>query len=139
MSDIFDLSDIYGTCPNCDTKRTSVSWCVDCDVEYLVGKFRNWSSGDLRIDNLIRNTQQTAMEYMGYLEWIDFSEFELVKSTGKDGSFSTIYSAVWLEGPLWKWDDGAETWIRSGPTKVMLKRLNNSSYLSDNFINQVGV
>ncbi|PKK78208.1 hypothetical protein RhiirC2_770424 [Rhizophagus irregularis] len=35
---------------------------------------------------------------MDFLEWIDFSQFDLIKYTGKEGSFSTIYSALWMEG-----------------------------------------
>ncbi|PKY26275.1 hypothetical protein RhiirB3_513107 [Rhizophagus irregularis] len=44
---------------------------------------------------------------MDFLEWIDFSQFDLIKYTGKEGSFSTIYSALWMEGPFWNWDEAA--------------------------------
>jgi hypothetical protein len=132
-----DLSNIYGSCPNCNEKSTSFLWCVNCDVEYLVDNFKNWSSEDPKIDDFIRHTQKTAKESMGFLEWIDFSQFDLIKYTGKEGSFSTIYSALWMEGPLWIRDDAAGIWSRGGPTKVILKRLNDSKDLSDQFINQV--
>ncbi|GBB88397.1 hypothetical protein RclHR1_14980002 [Rhizophagus clarus] len=137
MSSTFDLSKIYGICPNCDKENTSVLWCANCDVEYFVENFRNWSSGDPRIDDLIRNTQMNAKESMDFLEWIDFSQFDLIKYTGKEGSFSTIYSAVWMEGPLWNRDEAAGIWSRGGPTNVILKRLNDSRELSDEFINQL--
>ncbi|PKY41854.1 hypothetical protein RhiirA4_416992 [Rhizophagus irregularis] len=54
---------------------------------------------------------------MDFLEWIDFSQFDLIKYTGKERSFSTIYSALWTEGPFWNWDKAASIWSRGGPTK----------------------
>src|ERR1051325_8862782 len=63
---------------------------------------------------------------MDYLEWIEFSQFDLVINVNKRGSFSSIYSAVWLEGPAWNLDEEADVWTRNGPIKVILKRLDNS-------------
>ncbi|EXX64196.1 Mkk1p [Rhizophagus irregularis DAOM 197198w] len=74
---------------------------------------------------------------MDYLEWIDFEQFDLIKNINKRGSFSSIYSAVWMEGPRWNLDEEAELWIRSGPTKVILKRLDNSQNMSQEFITQL--
>ncbi|RGB27530.1 hypothetical protein C1646_673910 [Rhizophagus diaphanus] len=61
----------------------------------------NCSSGDPKLDDLIRHKQKNAKENMDFLEWIDFSQFDLIKYTGKEGSFSTIYSALWMECPFW--------------------------------------
>ena len=71
---------------------------------------------------------------MDYLEWIDFDQFELIENTYKRGAFSSIYSAVWMEGPRWK---EAEIWTRNGPIKVVLKRLDNSQNINQEFVNQV--
>jgi hypothetical protein len=139
MSDVLDLSNFYGTCSDCGKKRYSASWCVDCDVEYFLENFNNWSSGDPRIDDIIRNSQRYSKNCTDFIEWIDFPQFDLIRHMGKAGSFSTTYSAVWMECPLWNRDDAAEIWIRGGPTKVILKRLNDSVDLSDQFINQVVV
>jgi len=68
---------------------------------------------------------------VNYLEFIDFEQLELVENTNKGGAFSTIYSAIWLKGPLWIWDEGAKQWTRNGPTKVALKRLNNSQNINE--------
>ncbi len=76
---------------------------------------------------------------MDYLEWIDFEQFELIENTNKRGAFSTIYSAIWIEGPRWKLDEEADTWTRNGPIKVILKRLDNSRNMSREFVNQVSV
>ncbi|CAB4402839.1 unnamed protein product [Rhizophagus irregularis] len=84
------------------------------------------SYGDPKLD---KHTQKNAKENMDFLEWIDFSQFDLIKYTGKERSFSTIYSALWTEGPFWNWDKAASIWSRGGPTKVILKRLNDSREL----------
>ncbi|CAB4405447.1 unnamed protein product [Rhizophagus irregularis] len=52
------------------------------------------------------------------------------------GAFSSIYSAVWMEGPRWNLDEEAEIWTRTGPIKVILKRLDNSHNISQEFVDQ---
>ncbi|EXX54332.1 hypothetical protein RirG_235520 [Rhizophagus irregularis DAOM 197198w] len=69
------------------------------------------------------DTQLNANEKTNYLEWIEFDQFDLVENINKRGAFSSIYSAVWMEGPRWNLDEEAETWNRYGPIKVILKRL----------------
>ena len=60
-----------------------------------------------------------------------------MENINKGGVFSTIYSAIWVEGPRWIWDEDAEQWIRNGPIKVALKRLNNSLNMSEEYLKQV--
>ena len=98
----------------------SGAWCKVCDIAILKDNFRNWTSGGSIIDNFIRHTQLDAKENMDYLEWIDFDQFELIEYTNKRGAFSSIYSAVWMEGPRCYLDEEAEIWTRSGPIKVVL-------------------
>ncbi|RIA81236.1 kinase-like domain-containing protein [Glomus cerebriforme] len=134
MSDLTTY--MYGTCPDCNKKRMNVGWCTNCNVERLLSDNR-WTSGDERIDNFIKHTQKNAKEAMDYLEWIDFDQFDLVRHTGKFGSFSTIYSAVWMEGPRWNYDEATGDWRSGGPTKVALKRLDDSQNLSQQFIKRL--
>ena len=56
--------------------------------------------------------------------------FDFVVNTNKQGAFSSIYSAVWMEGPKWNLDEEADAWNRSGPIKVTLKRLDNSQNIN---------
>jgi hypothetical protein len=63
----------------------------------------------------------------------------MIKNINKRGAFSSIYSAKWIEGPGWNLDKEAELWTRNGPTKVILKRLDNSQNMSQDFINQVSI
>ncbi|CAB4405453.1 unnamed protein product [Rhizophagus irregularis] len=41
-----------------------------------------------------------------------------------------------MEGPRWNLDEEAEVWTRNGPIKVILKRLDNSQNVSQEFVNQ---
>ena len=91
------------------------------------------------MDEFIRYTQLNADENIDYLEWIDFEQFDLVRNINKRGAFSSIYSAVWMEGPRCNLDEEAEVWTRIGPTKVILKRLDNSQNINQEFINQVSI
>ena len=89
------------------------------------------------IDEFIRDTQLNANDSTDYLEWIEFDQFELVENKNKRGAFSSIYSAMWLEGPRWNLDEAAEVWTRNGPMKVILKRLDDSQNMDQDFVNQV--
>jgi hypothetical protein len=127
----------YGDCPDCQRQRSAAAWCKNCDVATLKEKFPNWTSGNFKIDEFIRYTQLNASKSMDYLEWINFDQFDLIENTNKRGAFSSIYSAIWMEGPRWNLDEEAEVWTRSGPNKIILKRLDNSQNISQEFINQV--
>ena len=127
----------YGNCSDCKRQRTAAAWCKHCDISNLKGKFRNWTSGNSMIDKFISHTQLNANDSTDYLEWIDFNQFDLVVNTNKRGAFSSIYSAIWLEGPSWNLDEEAEVWTRNGPIKVVLKRLDNSQNINQELIKQV--
>ncbi|CAB4405440.1 unnamed protein product [Rhizophagus irregularis] len=47
------------------------------------------------------------------------------------------WTSVWMEGPRWNLDEEAELWSRNGPIKVILKRLDNSHNMSQEFVNQL--
>src|ERR1044071_1982246 len=128
----------YGRCLDCGKNRSDVGWCKNCEITSFKDNFKNWSSGDPNIDGFIRYTQLNANGSSDYLEFIDFEQFDLLENTNKGGAFSTIYSAIWLEGPRWIWDEEAEQWTRNGPIKVTLKRLNNLQNISDEYLKQVG-
>jgi hypothetical protein len=128
---------VFGNCLNCKKERSSIGWSRDCEINALKDNFKNWTSGNINMDNFIKHTQLNANESVDYLEYVNFDQFDLVEDTNKGGAFSTIYSAVWMEGPRWVWDESAEKWTRNGPTKVALKRLNNSQNISEEYFKQV--
>ena len=128
---------LYENCADCKRQRTAVAWCQNCDIASLKENFSNWTSGNPNMDEFIRHTQLNANDSTDYLEWIDFDQFDLVKNINKRGAFSSIYSVVWMEGPRWNLDEEGEAWTRNGPIKVILKRLDNSQNISQEFIDQV--
>ncbi|UZO03357.1 uncharacterized protein OCT59_023764 [Rhizophagus irregularis] len=42
-----------------------------------------------------------------------------------------------MEGPTWNLGEEAEVWTRNGPIKVILKRLDNSQNINQDFLNQL--
>ncbi|PKC63575.1 hypothetical protein RhiirA1_537669 [Rhizophagus irregularis] len=102
------------TCPEYGKPRISFGWCKDCETNSMKENFLYWTSGIKEIDELIRHTQLNASQTCDYLEWIPFDKFEMVKYIGS-GGFGSTYSALWMEGPRWIWDDGAQEWARAGP------------------------
>ncbi|POG80558.1 hypothetical protein GLOIN_2v1764420 [Rhizophagus irregularis DAOM 181602=DAOM 197198] len=53
------------------------------------------------------------------------------------GGFGKVYSAEWSEGYIYYWNIENQKWLRISNAKVALKSLNNSSYLSMEFLNEM--
>ena len=70
------------------------------------------------------------------MEWIPYNRFENIIYLDK-GGFSTIYEAIWLDGPIYKWYDKEKKLIRNSNQKVAIKSLDKSSNLNDEFLNEV--
>jgi hypothetical protein len=127
---MYELKD----CPDCG-KPTSFGWCVPCETNAMRENFLHWTSENKDMDELIHHTQLNASQICDYLEWIPFEKFEMIKYIAS-GGFSSVYSAIWMEGPR-VWNNIAQEWTRTGPTKVALKRLDNSQEISSSYIDQV--
>jgi hypothetical protein len=150
----------YGECKKCFQSYTSPSnWC-SCnktsddekrkDIQYgrcgcsknlkcLSCRFRQdfdkWTSGNKNIDELIQDTQGSARDLYGILEWIQYDRFTNIKYIA-EGGFAKVCSATWEDGYIMDWKDN--NWIRKGPLKVALKVLNDSSEsISEDFLNEV--
>jgi len=61
-----------------------------------------------------------------------------------EGGFSKIYKAIWLDGPIDSWNFDKQQWNRwtyeindDMGYEVVLKSLNDSSDLNDEFLNEV--
>src|SRR4051794_22839045 len=99
-----DLKD----CPDCGKPRISFGWCKECETNSAKENFPHWTSENVMIDELIQYTQLNASQTCDYLEWIPFENFEMVNKYIGGGGVGGVYSAVWMEGPRWIWDDGAQ-------------------------------
>lgn len=124
------------SCPDCKKPWISFGWCKDCETNSMKENFYYWTSKNKMIDELIRHTQLSTFQACDYLEWIPFDNFEMVKYI-RSGKFNSIYSAIWMEGPRSNWNDKLKEWTRTGPTKVALKRLNNSLNISSSYVDRV--
>ncbi len=102
----------------------------------LQQSFDKWTSGNEFIDKFIQETQLNAKYRRQILEWIPYNKLEDIKYLDK-GGFSTIYKAIWSEGPIKGWDDNEKKWTRYNNLKVVLKNLDRSSNLNDEFLSEV--
>ncbi|CAJ0901084.1 11535_t:CDS:2 [Entrophospora sp. SA101] len=134
MKKIRSRGSFYGNCPQCNKPRTNLNFCINCQHNYHIENFDRWSSGNLKIDKLIRYTQVNSTHH-DLLEWIEWDDIELIEYRDK-GCFGEIHSAYWLSGPLSMWDRDLEYYNRHGPTKVAIKKIDNSQELSQEFVNK---
>ncbi|CAB4440757.1 unnamed protein product, partial [Rhizophagus irregularis] len=96
----------------------------------------NWTSGNEKIDDFILKWQLNINNFdldNIVLEWIPYNQFDKIKETGKNSILTTVYSAIWKDGPL-HYQYGEYT--RDSNKKVALKCLYNSQESIDSLINE---
>ena len=93
-------------------------------------------NGNKVIDELIQHSQFNATYCFNCLEWIPFENFQDVTYITR-GGFGKIYSAFWPKGSIWYWDIENQRWRKQSNKKVALKSLDNSSDISEDFLNEV--
>ncbi|GES81553.1 kinase-like domain-containing protein [Rhizophagus clarus] len=147
-------------CPDCKNK-TWDKWCQNCNSKRLKQDFSKWTSGNELIDKFIREAQLKAKNHLEVIEWIPYNRLRNIQYLD-EGGFSTIYKAILLDGFINKWDEKNQQWKRysndikdkdyedakkGGITSplnenekhghtVVLKSLNNSSNINDDFLNE---
>ena len=129
----------YGLCPECNKPYTDTifKWCNQCNAKRFQQDFPNWTSGNIYIDNFIQETQFSAKSEYHVLEWIPYNRLTNIKYLAK-GGFSTVFKATWLDGGyIWRWDNGKKQWKRWPNDEVVIKSLNNSSNINEEFLNEV--
>ena len=141
----------HGICPDCNEPNTDKNWCKQCNAKRFQQDFHKWTSGNKFIDKFIQESQLNAQHNLHVLEWIPYNRLTNVKYLDK-GGFSTVYKAIWLDGYIDKWDYENNQWKRwididsdeddNNISKikgyeVVLKSLDNSSSLNDEFLNEV--
>src|SRR5436305_10037743 len=126
----------FGKCEECFQINTHSNWCLSCNSKHFQQDFDKWTSGNKNIDKFIQDTQLLAALCCNFLEWIPYNRFNDIKYIA-EGGFSKVYSATWTDGNIEVWNRKSNNWKRNGPIKVALKVFNNSSNLSEDFINEV--
>ena len=136
MKDLEKRKESYGICGECNEPGTGYKWCQPCNAKRFRENFKNWTSENKDIDELIQQSQLNAVLYTKCLEWIPFEKFQNVTYVAK-GGFGTIRSAEWPEGNINYWDIENQEWDRYSDRKTALKSLDNSSDISTDFSNEV--
>src|SRR5438874_8191887 len=126
----------YGLCPECNKPNTDYKWCNQCNAKRFQQEFPNWTSGNIYINNFIQESQLNAKSRYHVLEWIPYNRLTNIKYLAK-GGFSTVYNAIWLDGAIDKWDYDNKQWIRYNSHEVVIKSLDNSSNINEEFLNEV--
>ncbi|GES97775.1 kinase-like domain-containing protein [Rhizophagus clarus] len=136
MEDLEKRKEVYGICGECNGPGTGRKWCQTCNAKRFRENFKNWTSGNKDIDELIQYSQLNAVYYTKFLEWIPFEHFKDVAYYTR-GGFGKIYFADRPEGYITGWDIENQKWQRGTNTKVVLKSLDNSSEISIEFLNEI--
>ncbi|GET02090.1 kinase-like domain-containing protein [Rhizophagus clarus] len=125
-------------CVKCENVYTNIpcGWCRPCQIDYLKNNFKNWTSGNEKINNSIQEMQLKIHDSSDIVfEWIPFEQFDDIERIGK-GGFAIVYSAIWKDGPL-NYCKDKNDWIRDSNKKIALKCLENSQNITDEFLNEV--
>ncbi|RGB40714.1 kinase-like domain-containing protein [Rhizophagus diaphanus] len=136
MDEIEKRKEAYGICGECNEPGTGYRWCQPCSAKRCEENFKNWTSGNKDIDELIQYSQLNAVYCLKCLEWIPFEKLQNVTYITR-GGFGKIYSAEWPEGCINNWDIENQKWKRGINCKVALKSLDNSSEICTDFINEI--
>lgn len=133
----------HGICEECHQPNSGPGWCSSCNAKHFQECFKDWTSGNQNIDEIIRDSQLTAALESNVLEWIPYNRFMGITKIGK-GGYGTIHKAQWLDGRIVGWDTKHNKWKRVAFNNkeknsyfVALKTLHNSQNLSAELINEV--
>ncbi|CAB4417931.1 unnamed protein product [Rhizophagus irregularis] len=126
-------------CEKCDEKYTNkrIKWCGSCHINYFENEFKNWTSGNETIDDIILEMQLKFNSFNDKIvEWIPYNQFINIEEIGKvDDNTATIYSALWSNGSLC-YNNYKREWTRDPNIRVTLKCFNDSQNIIDELLNE---
>ncbi|CAB4439453.1 unnamed protein product [Rhizophagus irregularis] len=103
---------------------------IHCE-KYLL----NWTSGNEKIDNFIQEKQIKINDPSEIVfEWIPYNQINNIQEVNNN-KFSTVYSAKWMDGPLF-WDIRKKKYIRGSDKELALKYLHNLQNIEE-FLSKV--
>ena len=97
---------------------------------------QSWtSSGDKKLDEIIRNTQLEAKGFDSYhyLEWIPYDQLTVEKVIG-EGGFAIVYKGFWSNRPRYI-HHNKRYYLKDG--HVALKKFKNSQNIPEEFLKEV--
>ncbi|GBC19526.2 kinase-like domain-containing protein [Rhizophagus irregularis DAOM 181602=DAOM 197198] len=104
-------------------------------IETISTRFFKWTSKNKFIDEFVQEAQLNAKNSYEILEWIPYNNLSSIDYYAK-GGFSEINKAIWSDGPIFSWNFDKQQWNRQTYYEVILKSLNNSSSLNNEFLNE---
>jgi hypothetical protein len=126
-------------CQECG-QNDNFNYCKPCNSVHFRNNFIHWTSGDSNLDKLIQNSQLNATLPWELIEWIEYSNLENIELIAH-GGFGSVYKAIWKDGPLKKfeetWDLKKSEWKRENKKEVAVKKFQNATNVSSNFLNEV--
>src|SRR6266511_2537280 len=90
----------FGPCFDCKQPKTGDNWCQNCSSKIFQREFSKWSSGNVCVDEFIKDAQLKARNFWEVIEWIPYNRLRNIQYLAK-GGFSTIYKAIWLDGRIY--------------------------------------
>ncbi|CAB5347414.1 unnamed protein product [Rhizophagus irregularis] len=117
---------LHGICKKCGQSRSHYRWCQSCERNQCKENFSNWTSGNEIIDEFLQSSQLNSTRPQTFLEWIPFERLENIKYLDEEfykPTRSTIYSAIWIDGPRILWNEENEQYERS-KIQVLIKMYN---------------
>ncbi|CAB4394362.1 unnamed protein product [Rhizophagus irregularis] len=123
-------------CSECDQCKIDKLPCQPCIKEQYQNqkKYENRSSGNKKIDELVKYVRPSLINTILFLEWIPYEDLEINEKDFAKGGYGTISLATWINGYVVRWNHKINQWHRQGKMKVVLKTMNNSDNISDDFI-----
>ncbi|PKK73676.1 hypothetical protein RhiirC2_775718 [Rhizophagus irregularis] len=122
---------VYGITQNPETKN------------YMFQRnFKNWTSGNNDIDELVKDTQLLEHTYwiQNALEWIPYDRLYDFDYITDDDEFGKVCRAKWIDGYINKWNDENQNWERKDQNMlVFLKIINNPANITLEFINKIAI
>ncbi|CAH1758616.1 12128_t:CDS:10 [Entrophospora sp. SA101] len=112
--------ELYGVCKECLRPKTGWFWCQPYQHKL--------------IDGFLKSILLSAKSYRDFAQWIPFNRLKNIKFLSK-GGFSTVYTAVWLDGWILEWNRIDKCWSRSGERTVIMKVLENSVNANEEYLN----
>jgi hypothetical protein len=132
---LWETPETLNICQECNQEYTNFNWCRHCNAKRFKENFKNWTSGNEKIDKLIQESQLNASTAQ-VLEWVPYERFQDITYLNQ-GGFSVVYKATWIDGYIIRYEHIARDWYRYGRQTVVLKNLNNSKEISSSFLREV--
>ncbi|GES95345.1 kinase-like domain-containing protein [Rhizophagus clarus] len=123
-------------CRNCSREyhpSISIKCCDPCLISDLKDNLTNWTSGDEKIDNFIKEKQLKIEWYNDKIfEWIPYDKFIKINEMSRESRFATAL----LKNGLLSYNMRERRMMRKSYEKVYLKYLHNPQIITDEFLDE---